>query len=259
MREFTETETDVTTHLNSYTLRDETKTTGNGINARLGLIYRATDALRVGASVQTPTFMRLADTFNSRITTNYSAQGNDAVPQSLPIGVSSVETVPNDYAYTLTTPFRANGGVAYTLGKHGFVTGDVEFVGYGQARLRNDSQSANGDNYSFSTENSDIQARYQNAINLRFGAEGRFDVFRARLGYARYGDPYKADTNGERAQNFYTAGLGLRQGNFFVDVASVYTTFDQLYSPYTLGNGQQPVVKVNNNRFTTNLTAGLTF
>ncbi|GAC1596185.1 MAG: TonB-dependent receptor [Hymenobacter sp.] len=262
VREFTETETDPTTHLNSYTLRDETKTTGSGFNARLGLIYRATDALRVGASVQTPTFMRLSDTKNSRITTDFSAQGTDVVSPSLPtgpVGITSVESVPNDYAYTLTTPFRANGGVAYTLGKHGFVTGDVEYVGYGQARLHNDSQSANGDNYSFTTENSDIQTRYQNTLNLRFGAEGRFDVFRARLGYARYGDPYKADTNNERAQNFYTAGLGLRQGNFFLDGALVYTTFDQVYTPYTLGNNLQPVIKVNNNRYTTSLTAGLTF
>ena len=259
VREFRETENDPSTHLNSYTLRDELKTTGSGFNARLGLIYRATDALRLGASVQTPTFMRLTDTFNSSITTDFSAQGTDAVPQGLPIGTSSVETLPSDYAFTLTTPFRANGGVAYTLGKHGFVTGDVEYVGYGQARLRNDAQNANGDNYSFANENANIQARYRNTVNLRFGAEGRFDVFRVRLGYARYGDPYQGDTNSERAQNFYTAGAGVRQGNFFLDAAAVYTTFNQVYTPYALGNGLQPVIKVNNNRFITNLTAGVTF
>jgi hypothetical protein len=262
VREFTETETDPTTHLASYTLYDQLKTTGSGLNARLGAIYRATDALRVGASIQTPTFMRLSDTFNSSITTTFSAQGTDIVSTSLPagpIGTTTVDALPNDYAYTLTTPFRANGGVAYTLSKHGFVTGDVEYVGYGQARLHNDSQDPNGDTRSFSAENSDIQARYKDAVNVRLGAEGRFDVFRVRLGYARYGDPYKADTNGERAQNFFTGGLGLRQGNFFLDAAAVYTSFDQTYTPYTLGNGLQPVVKVDNNRFTTSLTAGITF
>ena len=262
VREFTETETDPTTHLASYTLRDELKTTGSGFNARLGAIYRATDALRVGASIQTPTFMRLSDTFNSSITTTFSSQGTDIVSPSLPtgpVGTTSVEALPNDYAYTLTTPFRANGGVAYTLSKHGFVTADVEYVGYGQARLHNDSQDSNGDSRSFSAENSDIQTRYQNALNLRLGAEGRFDVFRVRLGYARYGDPYKADTKGERAQNYFTGGLGLRQGNFFIDAAGVYTTFDQTYTPYTLGNDLQPAVKVNNNRFTTSVTAGVTF
>jgi len=261
VREFTETETDPTTHLNSYTLRDETKTTGTGFNARLGLIYRATDALRLGISAQTPTFMRLSDTFNSRITTDFSAQGDDVVSTSLPtgpLGVTSVDALPYDYAYTLTTPFRASGGVAYTLGKQGFITGDVEYVGYGQARLNNDSQDANGDDYSFSAENNDIRNRYQSTVNLRVGAEGRFDIFRARLGYARYGDPYKADTNSQRAQNFYTGGLGLRQGNFFIDAAVVYTDYNQLYTPYTVG-GLEPLIKVNNTRVTTSLTAGITF
>jgi len=80
-----------------------------------------------------------------------------------------------------------------------------------------------------------------------------------RLGYARYGDPYKADTNNERVQNFYTGGLGLRQGNFFLDAAALHTTMNQLYSPYTLDNGLQPLIQVNNTRFTTSVTAGLTF
>ena len=257
--DFTETESDPTTHLNSYTLREDRTVSGTGFNARLGFIYRATDNFRVGASVQTPTFMRLLDTYNASFTTDFSDRGTDAVPRSLPIGVSSVDAETNDYAYRITTPFRANGGVAYTIGKLGFISGDVEYVGYGQARLNNDMQDANGDNYSFSAENSDIKNRYQNAVNVRVGAEGRFDVFRARLGYARYGNPYVEDNSNERGQNFYTGGLGIRQGNFFIDAAAVYSTFNQVYTPYTLANKLQPVIKVNNTRFTTSLTAGITF
>lgn len=257
--DFTETETDPTTYLNSYTLREDRTVSSTGFNARLGLIYRATDNFRVGASVQTPTFTRLLDTYNARFTTDFSERGNDQVPNGLPIGISSVETVPEDYAYRLTTPFRASGGAVYTIGKLGFISGDVEYVGYGQARLKNDSQSADGDNYSFSSENEDIQARYKNTVNVRVGAEGRFDVFRVRLGYARYGDPYQDNGTDERSQNFYTGGLGIRQGNFFIDAAGVYTTFNQVFTPYSLDNGLQPVIKVNNNRFTTSLTAGITF
>ena len=260
-RNFTETETDASTHLSEYTLHEELKTMGSGINVRIGAIYRATDALRVGASIQTPTFMRLTDTYNAAFTTTFTAQGSDVVATSLPTGPVGVKVLDQsfpDYAYTLTTPFRASGGVACTLGKHGFVTGDIEYVGYGQARLHNDASNSNGDNYSFNTENSDIQQLYRNAINLRFGAEGRFDVFRVRAGYARYGDPYKVDVSNERAQNFYTAGLGLRQGNFFLDAAAVYTTYNRYYIPYDLG-GIEPLVKSSINRYTTTITAGLTF
>ena len=258
-RVLTEGDTDFNTHFIGLRSRSELQTKGSGINARLGLIYRANDKLRVGASVQTPTFMRFTDTFGESLTSNFSAQGTDRVPPDLPVGETTVTASYPDYAYNLTTPFRANGGVALTLGKYGFVTGDVEFVGYGQARLNNDAEDANGDDYSFSAENNDIKTRYQSAVNLRFGAEGRFDIFRARLGFARYGDPYKADAGFDRAQNYYTGGLGLRQGNFFIDAAAVYTSFNQIDVPYDLENNLQPVVKVNNNRFTTSLTAGFTF
>ena len=261
VRDFSESESDPTTHLANYTLHDELRTKGTGLNARLGAIFRATDALRVGASIQTPTFMQLSDTYSARITTTFTAQGNDVVATSLPtgpVGTTSVEQLPNDYDYSLTTPFRANGGVAYTVGKVGFVTGDVEYVGYSQARLHADPQRPNGDDYSFTSENGSIKSRYKNTVNLRFGAEGRFDVFRVRVGYARYGDPYQSDSNNERAQNHYTAGLGLRQNNFFLDVAGVYTTFNQQYTPYDLG-GLEPLIKLNNSRYTTSVTAGFTF
>jgi hypothetical protein len=193
--------------------------------------------------------MRLTDTFRESLSSNFSAQGTDNVPSDLPVGETAVSFPTEDFEYTLTTPFRANGGVAITLGKHGFLTGDAEYVGYNQARLKDAEDDAN----------SNIQSTYKSAVNLRFGAEGRFDVFRARLGYARYGDPYKTASNSPGAQNFYTAGLGLRQGNFFLDVAGVYTTFDRIYRPYVLDNGLEPVVNVSNSRFTTSLTAGVTF
>ena len=259
-RTLIESDNDLTTHFESLTSTTELRTKGTGINGRLGLIFRALDNLRIGASVQTPTYIRLTDTYSESLTGTFSAQGTDRVPRDLPVGQGPRVSFPTyDYAYTLTTPFRANGGVAYTLGKHGFLTGDIEYVGYGQARLHSDPDNANGSSASFDDANDNIQNVYQNAVNLRFGAEGRFDVFRVRLGYARYGDPYKEDTDNARAQNFYTAGLGLRQGNFFLDAAGVYTTVNQYYAPYSLQNGSQPVVKVDGSRYTTTITAGLTF
>ena len=263
-RSLTESDNDPNTHFQSLTSSTELHTKGSGFNARLGVIVRALDNLRFGASVQTPTFMHLTDTFNESLVATFSATGTDRVPRDLPVGTGPKVSRPaNDYDYTLTTPLRANGGVALTLGKHGFVTGDVEYVGYRQARLHNDPNATNGDDYAFTNENADVQRLYQNTVNLRFGAEGRFDVFRVRAGYARYGDPYQADTNNERAQNFYTAGLGLRQGNFFLDAAGVYSTFRQSYNPYhvynTSGVDIAPLIKTNASRYTTTVTAGLFF
>ena len=258
LRTLTESDNDPATHFASLVNHTELKTTGTGFNARVGLVYRATDIIRVGGSIQTPTFMRFSDTSTERLTSNFSATGTDKVPNDLPL-TATVSYPTNDFTYNLTTPFRANAGTAITLGKHGFVTGDVEYVGYGQARFRTDIAN-DADAAAFAVTNSDIQARYKSTVNLRFGAEGRFDVFRVRLGYARYGDPYQADASNERAQNFYTAGLGLRQGNLFLDAAAVYTVYNQFYTPYNVGNsGLEPLIKVNNTRYTTTITAGVTF
>lgn len=261
-RAFTESEADPTTAFNNLTLNDYVSTSGTGLNLRLGLIYRATDAVRLGASVQTPTWMRLTDTYSSSINSNFDARGQVGTP----ILQASASTTSSQYAYTITTPFRANGGVAVTIGKYGFLTGDIEYLGYQQARLDSDPNNTLGDNASFATDNADIQRLYTNAINLRFGAEARLDVFRVRLGYARYDTPYSASyfqqinqSSSGQAQNYYTAGLGLRQGNFFLDAAGVYTRFNTYYSPYLLNDYSEPVVKVNNSRFTTTVTAGFTF
>ncbi|SFQ76572.1 OmpP1/FadL family transporter [Hymenobacter arizonensis] len=255
-RVLSETDNDPSTYFIGLRSRTVQKTQGSGVNARVGAIYRATDNLRVGASVQTPTYMRFTETFDESLTSEFSAQGADRVPSDLPVGERTVAFDPNDYEYALNSPLRANGGLAYTIGKLGFITGDVEYVGYGRARFANTDDVGS---QIITDENNAIKTRYQSALNLRLGAEGRFDIFRARLGFARYGSPYKTDTGSERAQNFYTGGIGMRQGNFFIDAAAVYTTFNQIYTPYSLVNGLQPVVNVSNNRFTTSVTAGVTF
>ncbi|WP_201982697.1 OmpP1/FadL family transporter [Hymenobacter rubidus] len=255
-RTLTEADTDPATHFTSLIDHTELKTKSTGINFRIGAIYRAADFVRLGASIQTPTYMRMSDTYSEQLTANFSATGTDRVPSDLP-STATVSPLTNDFTYTLTTPFRANGGVAITLGKHGFLTGDAEYVGYNQARFHTDVANADDDAH-FANVNATIQTRYQNALNLRFGAEGRFDVFRVRAGYARYGDPYRDDKSNEQAQNFYTAGLGLRQGGFFIDAAAVYTTFTQYYSPYSVG-GLEPVINVANTRYTTSITAGFIF
>ncbi len=244
----------------SFVINDETRTTGRGFNARIGAIYRLNDVLRLGASVQTPTFLQLDDTYNTAITSTFSPP----LVLNGPTGTTStpgttVKTPPGEYAYALTTPFRANGGVALTAGKIGFLTADVEYVGYGQARLSGQPDNANGDDNSFTAENQGIKKAFRSTVNLRLGAEARLDVFRLRGGYARYGDPNAGSAGLDRSQQFYTVGLGLRQQNFFLDVAGVYTTYKQLYSPYSLVGGQQPVVNIANTRYTTTVTAGFVF
>ncbi|NML66006.1 hypothetical protein HHL22_12405 [Hymenobacter sp. RP-2-7] len=227
---------------------DYLKTTGTGINARLGIIVRPADAIRIGVSAQTPTYISLTDSYQTTFTSNPSY----VVGQ----GSNVLSTTPGTYDYSVTLPFRANGGLTFLFSKYGFITGDVEYVNTAATRF---NPNSNDNTSSFSDVNQTISSGYQNTVNLKVGAEGRFDIFRVRLGYARYGNPYAGGTL-DRGQNYFTGGLGFRTKSFFLDAAEVYlgSSKDQ-YAPYSLYSAASPIASINANRATTTVTAGFLF
>jgi hypothetical protein len=226
---------------------DYLKTTGTGINARLGVIVRAIDALRFGASIQTPTYIRLTEEYSTSLTAN-----NKYVPQG---SFGSLTTAPGTFEYSVTTPFRANGGATVVLGKAGFITGDVEYVGYSQAKFKTTDGTVD---QGLNDGNANINNSYRSVVNTRVGAEGRFSIFRARAGFAYYASPYKNDVF-KRNQKYYSAGVGVRTKSFFLDLAGVYLDGKDLYQPYSLAYTPPPTVAMTNHRFTTSLTGGILF
>lgn len=226
------------------TLRDEFTTSGSGVNVKVGVIVRPVDAVRIGASIQSPTFYSLRDTY----TTSLASTLVDPIPESF-----NAQTDPGEYQYSLTTPLRANGGLAFFAGKNGFLSADVEYVNYGGARF-----STNEAVDSFADTNEAIKDTYQSVINLRVGGEFRYDVFRLRAGYARYGDPYKSSTF-DCDKRYLTAGAGIKQGNHFLDVAFVNSKVNSVYSPYALLDDLQPVVTTKNTTNSVLFTVGFNF
>lgn len=253
------------TAFGSLTYRETLETRGSGINARIGAIYRVADAVRVGASVQTPTYMQLSETYGASMNVTFD---RPITVQNQTFSSASHTLDPGEFDYVLTSPFRASGGVAVVVGKNGFLSGDVEYVNYGQARLSNtdaNDGASSGGNYNFGPDNDAVRSLYRSTVNLRLGGELRFDIFRLRAGYARYGDPYQA-SNYDRTQNYVTGGAGIRQKNFFLDVAGVYGTSKRFYTPYSFSNAdgstntnRTPVVNVDASRYTTSITAGFLF
>ncbi|GAA3935173.1 hypothetical protein [Hymenobacter algoricola] len=253
-RTFDEREASDPTNATAFTSlqrRDQLQTQGTGLNLRIGAIYRLMDAVRLGASIQTPTFMRLTDTYSTSFDTQFSRAPRTNFGTS-----ASVESLPSDYTYSLTTPFRASGGATVTLGKHGFLSSDIEYVNYSQARLSGDTETNNLD--TFDDQNQAVRNLYRSAVNVRVGGEARLDIFRLRAGYARYGDAHKANEF-DRTQQFFTGGVGIRQGRFFIDAAGVYALEKRYSQSYTVPGAAAPVISVNGNRYTTSVTLGTTF
>lgn len=247
-RIYRETENDNSTAFSSLQLRDEFTSRGAGLNLKVGAIFRPVDALRLGVSIQTPTAYTFDEIYDRSLSASFSDIGNQTASE-----------LPGEFSYSLTTPLRATGGAAFFFNKYGFVSADVEYVNYAGMRFsESDEYGGSTGNY-FSGVNSRIEDTFKSAVNFRLGAEGRYEIFRFRAGYALTGDPYKnADIDGKI--NTFTLGTGIRVQNFYVDAA--YTYSDNIrtsYSPYTFTQGESPVVNINSKFTNLIFTVGYNF
>lgn len=206
-------------------------TKSDGFNARLGIIYKIVEYVRVGAAITTPTFLTVNDTFSEGLTNNLS-------------GGQKYSNGPVEYplTYTMRTPFKASSGLSIFLGNIGFITGDVEYIDYSSTHINSN------DDYTNTYDNGIIKSTYKSAVNLRGGAEIKVTNFIAlRGGYAIQGTPLKT---GGTDTKILTGGLGYRFGSYYVDAAFMNIKGTQNVLPYSIGP-TTPVAGVNatNNNF----------
>ena len=225
---------------NEIRLTETFSTRGVGINGKLGVIVKASDALRIGVSAQTPTYFGLTDQFNTSFAHNLETDA----------GTEEYTLEPEQafrYTYNLTTPFKATAGVMYLIRKSGFLTADIELVDYSTAKLSSSENINSPDFYSFAAENNNINNLFTQALNIRVGGEMRLDIFRLRAGGALYGSPLTSEASeyldfedlttvnsiaGER--RMFTLGAGVRQPNYFIDVTFINQQQEDKFSPYQL-------------------------
>ena len=105
---FTESDIDNTNpYFNTYTLSNELKTTGTGINLKLGAILRPADFVRIGLAYHTPTWYgNMEDNYQSHITSSFDSSFLN----------KSVDSKYGIYQYELQTPSRLIGSLAFIIG-----------------------------------------------------------------------------------------------------------------------------------------------
>ncbi|EMR04518.1 OmpP1/FadL family transporter [Cesiribacter andamanensis] len=221
-------------------LDTERVTSGAGINATLGIIARPIPAISLGLSYQTPTLYQM----NEEEAGTFDTQFESGTPR----GFGSYY---NSFDYNLKTPGRVTAGLAAFIEKWGFLTADVEYVNYGNARLT-DSYS------SLTSDNNAIRQDLEAVINYRLGAELRYEVLRFRAGYAHQPNPYANRVGFEAISNVYSVGAGLRFRQYYVDLALNQQRNNRLYTPYDLGP-DSPRISLDNKVSSAFLTVGLTF
>ncbi|UBM58421.1 hypothetical protein LAG90_16585 [Marinilongibacter aquaticus] len=212
---------------NGFSYTDELLVKGTGVNLSLGVIQRLTDDLRLGVNLTTPTMMKTQETYYSQISIDDIPNAINPAP-----GFKTIATAPNDYQYRITSPLRANAGLAYFLPqKIGVFSVEAEYVGYKGMKLKDKTSQQ------WSTDqNNAVSAFYKDVVNVKAGLELRRKSMYLRGGLNYLGDPYAFDDGVDRSKIVGSAGLGYRSAKFFVDVSFNMTKFNQAYTPYTLSD-----------------------
>ena len=248
-----------------FTVDEYLKTTGAGINLKLGAIFKPAEFLRLGLNVQTPTWYSMKDEYTTKVTTDLNGYGG---PPEVKFQSSTDfnNGNPGAFEYNYRAPWRISGGVAFVFredkdiaNQKGFVTADVEWVDYGNSAYHTATSDTdpNADTY-FDKLNTTIGNQYKNAFNFKLGGELKFKTIMARAGFNYYGNPQQQETFKSDRFNI-SGGLGYRDKGIFADLTYVQSFGKDGVYPYRLEQGPFSAATLKGSRGNILLTVGFKF
>lgn len=223
---------------------DNFKTTGFGLNAKLGIIYRPQEYIRLGLAIHTPTFTQLKDTRTTNIITQLETPSGQ--PESF--STSSTRYTNGEAGqnkYSQWTPLKAILSASYVFREtenvkrqRGFITADIEYVHHKGSKFTavkdSEEDEITDDEKAYYKELTQVvKAQYKGNFNFRLGGELKSNTVMGRLGFAYYGNPYK-DSELKASRMLLSGGLGYRDKGFFVDLTYVYAISKDVNFPYRL-------------------------
>ncbi len=216
-------------------------TNGSGIALSLGGIYKVNPSLRLSLAFRSPTYYdQMNETYDARLFPNVigiPAIGSTGNPITI-TKVNPMRLTTNEFTHQFLSPMKVSGGFALFFSKKGFLTADLEYVGYGGMRVYS-AELGGSANQAFQTKyNGQIARNFEGALNIKVGSEIRISPsISVRGGAALFGGGYAAsyDTIDRNALQF-SGGIGYRKSNFYLDLTAIQRTQKDAYTPYTLKN-----------------------
>lgn len=250
----------VNNSFNSFEYRETFSSKGAGIGAKLGVIYKPQEFIRLGFAFHTPQFMSLTDRIRSSITANTESYAGIKTESSDALN-SGKEGVTK---YSLTTPWRMIVSASYVIREisdtrlqRGFISADIEYVNYRGARFHAASENE-GDNTLinyYKAINETIKEVYRGNINAKLGGELKFNTIMFRLGGAYYGSPY-ADQLLKASRIIGSGGLGYRNKGIFIDLTYSHIMNKDVVFPYMLNDKANTFAVQTGSRGNVMLTVG---
>jgi hypothetical protein len=248
-------------NFDNFLYNDTMSTKGFGVNARLGVIYKPIELLRLGLTVQTPTYYSLTDKQQTGLTTNseqYTRYGTLNAYSGM-----FTNGQPGNVKYTSNTPWKFVMSASYvfreindTRKQRAFISADVEYVGYSGAGFSADGQTITTEDQQYYNQlKSIINQQFKGAFNYRLGGELKFNIFMVRLGGAYYSNPYNSP---EIKSNIIqgSGGIGYRNHGIFIDLTYVHNYTKDVDFPYRLEQKENTYASLKNTRGNVVMTVG---
>ena len=247
----------------SFTYTDEYTTSGAGVNAKIGIIYKPTEHVRLGFALHTPTFMvSLKDSRTSSLTANTeNFEGLQEVSS-----LTFTNNQPGESKYSMTTPIKMMVSGSYVFNEiedvrkqKGFLTADIEYVNHKGSSFYSANENPTTDDKSYyQSLNNVIKNQYKGNFNFRLGSELKFNTLMTRLGFAYYTNPYQ-DKEIKARQMLLSGGVGYRHHGIFIDLTYVYSIKKDVNFPYRLEDRSNTFATIDNKLGNIILSVGCKF
>lgn len=234
------------TNLGLQSVRFDTQryTYGGGFSMNVGAIAKVTEEFRVGLAYESPTWYSLQDEVRQSIS-SFCPECDGTSASYFTTDPAFTFILPD---YSLRTPGRWTGSLAYIFGKSGLISIDGSIRDYGNTRYSTDN---------FSNINAALSDNLGYAAEVRIGGEYRIKAFSLRGGFRYEQSPYEENVAMGDLRG-YSGGLGYTFGNSRIDLA--YSYYSRWVTNSLLdGNGFANTARVNtdNNNVTLSYTIDL--
>ena len=214
-------------------------TYGGGVSFNLGAIYALSRSVRLGAAYESPTWLNLQDEVTQSI---YSTADN----RNYNVNAANPITMVGD-DYTVKTPAKYTGSVAFIIGKRGLISVDYGLRNYANTKYTNSR---------YNGLNAELSQTLDWAGDLRVGTEWREKAASLRGGYRNLQSPYKNGTTlGDLTS--LSGGLGYSFNGARVDLAYTWQQRKADVSTLRPGFTQSALVKTTGNNITLSFTMDL--
>jgi hypothetical protein len=247
----------------SYTYRRLNDIKANGVNLKLGLIYRPFEAFRIGVSFESPSLYTIEQFYETDVSARFTQEPE--LGQGTNISSDILES--SLYSYRMRTPAIFRLGIGGVLWKKLILSADYQNHGIGENNLYTNSNSFNIDE---SLLNNDFQPVLDQLLNgqresFAFGSELKLQKFFLRAGYrldeSSYKRSYQSNTVSDRKS--ISGGIGYRKGPWGFDIT--YVNAQQEYTQVTYNginvNGEtfEVIDEISVNSINHNIVVGLNF